>query len=120
MLKLSTSKLADIYSASKRSNIRPLVTIDVRAATVRHVSDDARKIVVLIATIDPRSRGIRLRTAGGPASIYAFTRPAAMPQRVKLFGRHGVVLDGQVTRTCIPHSLGYIYLENAPIEPLCE
>ena len=80
--------------------------------------DDIAQIVVLIATVEPRQRGIRLQVAGGSGAIYFFTKPAAVPQLVELFRRHGVDLDGHVTRTRIPYSLGHIYPESGPIESL--
>jgi hypothetical protein len=74
------------------------------------------QLIVLIATTGPHSRGIRIRTTAGSESVYFFTRPAAVPLLVERFSRHDVGVDGQLTRTRIPSSLGYIYRENAPIE----
>jgi hypothetical protein len=81
---------------------------------------DIAELVVLIATIEPRKRGIRLKTARGSGFTYFFTRPAIVPQLLGLFRHHGVEPDGQVTRSRIPYSLGYIYPESAPVESLQE
>lgn len=74
------------------------------------------QLIVLIANTGPRSRGIRLKTAAASDYLYFFARPATVPLLMELFSSHGVRLDGQVTRTRIPYSLGYIYRESTPIE----
>jgi hypothetical protein len=78
------------------------------------------QLVPLVAATEPRGRGLRLRIEGLSESLYFFTRPTAVPPIVELFTRHGVRLDGRIRRTRIPYSLGYIYPENAPVEPLSE
>lgn len=108
----------EFYGWGIRLRGRGLLARLVVARDIRY--EDIAQLAVLIATIRLRSRGIRLQITGGSRYFYFFTRPDAIPRMVEQFRRHGVILNGQVTRTRIPYSFGYIYLENALVEPFIE
>jgi hypothetical protein len=76
-------------------------------------------LAVLLAGRGARCRGVRFRAATESGCTYFFGKSQEIPDLVRQFQAHGILLKGQVSRVRIPYSMGYLYPESV-LEPLPE
>lgn len=74
-------------------------------------------LAVLTADRGAPCRGVRFRAGAGGGCTYFFGKPKEIPDLVRQFHAHGVLVQGQVSRVRIPYSQGYFYPESV-LEPL--
>jgi hypothetical protein len=74
-------------------------------------------LAVLTAERGAPCRGVRFLAGAGSGCTYFFAKPRVIPELVRQFEVHGIVVKGQVSRVRIPYSQGYFYPESV-LEPL--